>query len=626
MLRRPTFSQSYRDKEQISSKRPMTATKKISTIELLSRILELEFGNSRLQHYGLFDEDSWLGKDEGNLVADGSATTDELLLAQYRFKLHLLETIKQRIEGDASILIVGDTLLPLAQETAATGISTLWLGSGNLVDEKSSSLRHFRSYQGDLPGFTEQLKLDLVVLQGSFHYLDQMALLSKCRDLLAADAQLLLFGEFLDDDSQIEYSSLPNLSSFKQLSRRLGFRLLEEFDATASASRTLELVRPILERNIPQLLNDKIADAAIIGELQLEFSRMQQEFMSGRRCFRVFMLDLEPEVGNEWSNAEFGDIHSFHPHEIAQLFEKSFNASFNEDLWNWKYRLGNGKCVTARLSKSGEIVAHYGGAPRNIMYFGVPSMAIQPCDVMVLPDIRKQYGKGSLFFEVAATFLEREIGNTVNHLLGFGFPNQKTMNMSKRLGLYEKTDDFIEIEYAPVVSAPLLQELKCESYLHSNDTHNGELDALWLQMSEAYQDGIIGVRNSDYIKYRYITHPFARANLYQCLIIREADSGKATAIAVLKDHSGGKLLMDLICPTIAIKPVIAQLIQELSSSGEATSLKFWVTKSALGKVLLDDAIVNELGIEIPCNSWNPGPSSEILVGAWWLTAGDMDFV
>jgi hypothetical protein len=32
-----------------------------------------------------------------------------------------------------------------------------------------------------------------------------------------------------------------------------------------------------------------------------------------------------------------------------------------------------------------------------------------------------------------------------------------------------------------------------------------------------------------------------------------------------------------------------------------------------------------LGIEIPCNSWNPGPPAELLYGKWWLTAGDMDF-
>jgi hypothetical protein len=72
-----------------------------------------------------------------------------------------------------------------------------------------------------------------------------------------------------------------------------------------------------------------------------------------------------------------------------------------------------------------------GCAPRKIQYFGESSVAIQVCDVMVLPQVQLFYCRGSLFFKTAATFLEREIGNTVSHLLG----------------LYEKTEDLIELVY-----------------------------------------------------------------------------------------------------------------------------------------------------------------------------------
>ena len=75
-----------------------------------------------------------------------------------------------------------------------------------------------------------------------------------------------------------------------------------------------------------------------------------------------------------------------------------------------------------------------------------------------------------------------------------------------------------------------------------------------------------------------------------------------------------------------MKPAISILKQELGSDEVGAVLRFWVTSSGKDKVLTADAIVNELGIEIPCNSWNPGPSAEVLYGAWWLTAGDMDFI
>ena len=98
------------------------------------------------------------------------------------------------------------------------------------------------------------------------------------------------------------------------------------------------------------------------------------------------------------------------------------------------------------------------------------------------------------------------------------------------------------------------------------------------------------------------------------------------AFAVLKEHEGGKLVMDLICPIVAMKPANSILKQELSADGSGAVLRLWVTRSGKDKVCTSGAIVNELGIEIPCNSWNPGPSAEVLYGAWWLTAGDMDFI
>jgi hypothetical protein len=75
-----------------------------------------------------------------------------------------------------------------------------------------------------------------------------------------------------------------------------------------------------------------------------------------------------------------------------------------------------------------------------------------------------------------------------------------------------------------------------------------------------------------------------------------------------------------------MKPAISILKQELSEGEGGAVLRLWLTSSGKDKVFTAGAIVNELGIEIPCNSWNPGPSAEVLYGAWWLTAGDMDFI
>lgn len=593
----------------------MTYSSKPTTLSLLSRILELEFGESRLQHYGLFDDSNAARQDP----------TTELLDGQQRFAAELAKLV-EKADTNAVVLVVGDTILPLAKSLAEAGKSVHWFGSKGLLNPQIDALASFTYAGDDFFAATKPSVIDVLVHAGSIRYLDQMALLSRSRDLLGESGQLILFSEFLVDDSRIEYSALPNLSSFEQLARRLGFEQLENRDLSASASRTLELVRPLLEKHRATLKAEAAAEPAQFKELQADFAAMQEEFSTGRRGFRLCVLCLDSNSVNEWAGVEFGGIQSFQPVEVAELFERSFSVDFDEELWNWKYLQGDGKCVVARLDKQSDIVAHYGGAPRKIVYFGEPSMAIQPCDVMVHPSIRKQYGKGSLFFEVAATFLEREIGNTVNHLLGFGFPNQKTMNISKRLGLYEKTDDFIEIVY-PASSASAEQDQHSVVDYDADDVaFREELNSLWAAMKDDYRDGIIGVRDAEYIQHRYVNHPFSKTQQYRCVMIREASSSKALAFAVLKEHDGGKLLMDLICPVAAMKPAISILKQALSEDQAGSILRLWVTSSGKDKVCISGAIVNELGIEIPCNSWNPGPSAEVLYGAWWLTAGDMDFI
>tara|TARA_B110000483_G_scaffold56449_1_gene70620 strand:- start:1550 stop:3337 length:1788 start_codon:yes stop_codon:yes gene_type:complete len=595
----------------------MTYSSKPTMLSLLSRILELEFGESRLQHYGLFED--------SNCVSQNTAT--ELLDGQQRFT-HCLDELVGKNDANAVVLLVGDSLLHLAKSMAETGKPVYWFGSKSLMNSDINALVSFQYAGEDFLASTNPVAADVLIHAGSIRYLDQMALISKSRSLLGDSGQLILFSEFLVDDSCIEYSTLPNLTSFKQLSKRLGFEELESRDLSVSASHTLKLLCPLLETHGAVLAREAAENSNLLADMHAEFSTIRDEFSTGRRGFYLFVLRRESNTFYEWADAEFGDIQSFNPLEVAGLFEKSFNVDFDEELWNWKYVQGDGKCVVVRLNKQSDIVAHYGGAPRKIAYFGESSMAIQPCDVMVHPNIRKQYGKGSLFFEVAATFLEREIGNTVNHLLGFGFPNQKTMNISKRLGLYEKTDDFIEIVY-PVSQASGKQErhqAMIVEYDPLDAASRGELDSLWALMKDDYRGGIIGVRDAEYIQHRYMNHPFSKSKQYRCVIIRAQSSKKALAFAAVKEHDGSKLLMDLICPVAAMKSAISILKQELSRGEGGSVLRLWVTKSGKDKVFTAGAIVNELGIEIPCNSWNPGPNSGVLYGAWWLTAGDMDFI
>ena len=454
----------------------------------------------------------------------------------------------------------------------------------------------------------------MVVIEGSYHYLQQVDLLQKCKELMVDGGSLIILGEFLEDDSEKIHSALPNLSSLTQLSDRLGFELVSETDLTPDAIESVDVFKKILKQ---ETAFPKDEDKALIFNL---LDEAESEFSRGRRCYKLFRFIKVLKQAGDYALAHYGDIESFDHQEIRELFEKSFETAFDHEIWRWKYELGNGKCVVARSEPSGPIVSHYGGAPRQINYFGKVDTAIQVCDVMVLPEVRLQYGKNSLFFKTAATFLEREIGNTVGHLLGFGFPNKKAMNIALRLGLYEKTDDFLEFIF-PIVDTKSSVEYKLLDIDSKNPAHQSAVDRLWGSMSPAFENGIIGVRNWEYVKYRYFDHPRGISGEFKRLFLSDAH-GDICAAFFLKEHDQCNLIMDIICPF----KDITQYILKLSLLLNEVRLKIWITKGWSKTLEVAGIIENDLGIEIPSNYWNPGPSSEILYGAWWLTAGDMDFM
>lgn len=549
---------------------------------------------------------------------------ESLAAAQQRFLQSLGADLTPVRPG--RVVLAGVSLQTLAAELAETQAEVQWLVPDYHVELLSANVHHENLNVGTGPAGLASLdagSCGTIVVEGTVSYLEQLALLTQAKRVLAVEGELLLFGEYLGDDSRIEPSDLANLSSLHQLSKRLGFRMLEERDCSKAGLASVRALEQRLDGLRAQILSSTEIDDASLKSAAAELRVIGSEFEEGRRTLRVFKFRKDEDFLGEYTKAEFGDIDSFAPSELKRLFEESFNTEFDQEQWQWKYRYGNGRCVVARSESGGNIVSHYGGAPREILYFGQPNVAIQVCDVMVLPEIRRHYGKRSLFFKTAATFLEREIGNTVRQLLGFGFPNQKAMNIALRLGLYEKTDDFLELVY-PASEKPA-SALQVEVVRLEDQQQSDAIDGLWQEMATAFEDAIIGIRDSSYLKYRYFQHPFYRRGLYHPYLVCD-EAGHPNAFFVLKAHGNELLLMDLISPAVDIKPMLGEISDFCRTHWQGKALKIWITRAWQETVLLPDCVVNDLGIEIPCNSWNRGPDAQTLYGAWWLTAGDMDFM
>lgn len=497
--------------------------------------------------------------------------------------------------------------------TALTDIEEEWRTASALPEQKALCV-----LQG-LEDYVPPARFDILLLQQSAQYYDPLLLLSRANAWLVDGGQLLIADEFLLDDSVIRPEPRPLLSNFLRLAERCGFRVERQRELGRQVAPGLLQFAQLLQTQ-QQALGELLSlPGAALGALHGQLLVLADNYASARLGYTLLDLRRGPL---DASQTVYGNADSFTLEEVLPLFERSFEVPFSAAVWEWKYGNGRGRAVSAR--QEGELIAHYGGAPRDILFFGNCARAIQICDVMVMPEHRSFVSRDTLFFKTAATFLEQQIGNCAEHLLGFGFPNIRVLRMACRLGLYDVTDSFIEIHYPRTVRAADEPDLQVQPFALDAESARDAVASCWKQMAEDLRGGIVGVRDLDYLRYRYCSHPQWAEGGYECVALTGEGSPAPVAIVVLKRLGQERLLMDII-GAVADYPAALEAVRGTLAGGNI-GLHCRITRAHAPAVTLPGSDWRDLEIEIPCNIWTRGPDAASLAGAWWLTAGDMDFL
>jgi cyclopropane fatty-acyl-phospholipid synthase-like methyltransferase len=452
---------------------------------------------------------------------------------------------------------------------------------------------------------------DVIVFHNSARYFKPLTMMAAATCLLKPGGRLLVLDEFINNPDDVRQSqTLPLGRHVLALAGRSGFTLTSDKDCSAAVSRFKSLTLDMLEEKASDLVWQTGHDAEALAALCQAFAQDLQNCESGFCSHRLLAWTAPSEPGPLLVPA--ADL----PDDVfSDVFERSFNVDFDKALWQWKY--GQGRGASVAVIKNDRVVGHYGGCVRQILYFGAPESAVQICDVMVLPGERGIFSRNGLFFKMAAAMLEQYAGYSGAHLLGFGFPNLKAMHVAERLSLYEKTDELIQVQ----VPEPDL--LRADLVIPEPDVGlaiQQLAPTLWKQMAEGLSGAIVGLRTPDYLDYRYVQRP---GQGYRCFRICGSDQS-CQALALVREHGGEWLVMDLIGQLSAL----ADAFEALSAYGQRNemSFKLWITAGQASHFETDRSRRATLGIEIPCNRWSRGPGIDVLAGAWWLTAGDMDFL
>jgi Acetyltransferase (GNAT) domain len=304
------------------------------------------------------------------------------------------------------------------------------------------------------------------------------------------------------------------------------------------------------------------------------------------------------------------------------LFAEVFQKPMTEQLWRWKYR--NGTEPGFGVWRGDKLVAHYGGVGCDIVLDGKPARAIQSVDVMVATNARQGGRRQSPFFLSTSMFLERCIGYSQPHLLGYGFPSDRHLQLAQHLGLYAKVGGMSELTVpaaTPALSDKLL--VHCETLSQDNfAAHREAINALWQRMQASMPTAILVRKQSDWLQHRYLEHP---EESYRLMLWRQRVTGRAIALVVIKKEPSRYLVMDVLAAAKDV-PCALRLLGSKHEGESGLPMVYWLSSAWVARLQLAALPVKSLPISTPANIWTEGPKPATLQDRWYLTAGDTDFL
>lgn len=451
---------------------------------------------------------------------------------------------------------------------------------------------------------------DVMLLQESGRYIDPLVIFNKALDFLSPSGSLLIIDEFALKRSALGVEGLHLRADILSLAARFGFDTAADMDLSELVVPTLDYRLRVTGIHRQQLINDLALESVCLTKLDESNRMCQEKYATGSLGYGLLRFCKGPAPKWRLSSLERKNLPDF-----FDLFNSVFGSPMTPELWQWKYGLTDGRQLCAWQGE--KLVAHYGGMPRKIMLFGKPQTAVQIGDVMVSSNHRGVLTRSGPFFRLAATFLEQYIGYGKPYLLGFGFPNDRAMAIAEKLKLYSEVGHLVEISWAPSTIRPCVF-----TRLHLlSEADAPEVDGLWHKMRSDLTDSIVGTRDWNYLRQRYLLHPHQH---YYLLIVKNRIGGKARGVIVCRHDPEGCEMVDVIAPLHDLPLLITQARRHAKI---AKCARFFcrITENFSSLFTGSGGVKQDVGIRIPANAWSDGPPPESLKNRWWLMTGDMDF-
>lgn len=555
-------------------------------------LLALEHNDAEPQHYGLFLE------EHGTLA---------------QAQKHQIDWLIAKISASPDYPRIGVNVRKTTARLLQQGYAAHYVNFD--IDSNSpTSNPMYPPISPDLPTSDNRECFGTLVLCESIQNTEPLIAINQAFDRLPIHGDLLIMDEFALRHDATETTPLFFLENMITLAERLGFKLIEQINLSDLAAPTLAYWRQAIQTHRQELRTEYAVTDKQWAQFDQFYQHRQLQF--SKALFGYVYLHFKKLSAPKW---RVQLLHFNQMPDMLALFKKTFHHDMTPAVWQWKYAANAGRAIG--VWRDHNLIAHYGGIGRRILFFGESQTAVQIGDVMVDVAERGTLSKKGPFFLATATFLEHYIGYGKPYLVGFGFPSERHMKIAEHLGQYARVGNLIEFSWSPRFRYPHWRTKLQLIDDATSDANKAIVNSCWQYMLADMQSAIIGVRDWEYVQRRYLQHP---SQLYQVLMIKNRFSPQVEGILVLRYDAADCEIMDFIAPLRSI-PLIIHHARRLAGLHGCTRVFCHITENFADHFAKTGGTGQPAHIPIPANIWSPGPAPETLKNHWWLMSGDKDF-